>query len=313
MERRSICNLEVSVVGLGCNNFGGRLDAAATATVVHAAIDAGINFFDTSNTYGATKSEEFLGLALGSRRDEVVVATKFGMPLPDGTSGARPDYVRQCCEDSLRRLRTDRIDLYQLHAPDPEVPIGETLGALARLRDEGKVNEIGCSNFSAAQLREAATAGDAVGIRFASVQNQYSLLWRTPERDGVLEACEELGIALLPYYPLANGLLTGKVTPGAAPPAGSRLATMPTERQQLWLSPHFLDTVSGLLNYAAGRDVSLLSLAVGWLLDHPRVASVIAGATKPEQVTANAAAATPLPEGARAALDGLTEAELTLP
>jgi aryl-alcohol dehydrogenase-like predicted oxidoreductase len=313
VERRAIGSLEVTVVGVGCNNFGSRLDEAATAGVVHGAIDAGVTFFDTANTYGGTQSEVLLGKAIAGRRDEVVVASKFGMPLPDGSAGAAPDYVRRACEDSLRRLGTDRIDLYQLHAPDPSVPIADTLGALAALRDEGKVREVGCSNFSADQLHEAARAGAAAGIAFASVQNQYSLLWRTPERDGVLAACDELGMAFLPYYPLANGLLTGKVPPGSAPPAGSRLATMPTERQQLWLSSQFTDTVGSLLDYAASRSVPLLTLAMSWLLDHQAVASVIAGATSADQVRANAAAAASLPEGARAALDELTDRELRLP
>ncbi len=184
MQTRSIGSLQVSVVGLGCNNFGIRLDEGRTAAVVRSALDEGITLFDTADTYGGQRSEEFLGRALGTRRDEVVVATKFGMPVPDG-AGAAPQYVHRACEASLRRLGTDHIDLYQLHAPDDTVPIADTLGALHELVVAGKVREIGCSNFTADQLAEAAAAaGDR--SRFMSVQNQYSLLWRAPEDDGVL-------------------------------------------------------------------------------------------------------------------------------
>ena len=305
METRLIGSLRVSVVGIGCNNFGRRLDQAATDAVVHAALEAGVTLFDTADTYGDTRSEVMLGRALGARRDEAVVATKFGMPIDDERYGAAPDYVRRACEDSLARLRTDRIDLYQLHYPDESVPIADTLGALAELVAEGKVREIGCSNFSAAQLREAAAAAGS-GPAFASVQNQYSLLDRSPERDGVLEACDELGVAFLPFYPLANGLLTGKVRPGAPLPEGSRLATMPADRAAHWHSPELLARVGALLELAEAEGVSLLTLAFSWLLDHPEVASVIAGASNPEQVRANAAAAAALTPALRAALDALT-------
>jgi aryl-alcohol dehydrogenase-like predicted oxidoreductase len=178
METRPIGALKVSVVGLGCNNFGGRLDAAATARVVHAALGAGINFLDTADVYGGTRSEEYLGRALAGRRDQAVLATKFGMAVDKRRRGARPDYVRRALEDCLRRLNTDRIDLYQLHQPDPEVPIADTLGALDGLVQAGKVREIGCSNFSAEQLREALAAARAGAARFVSVQNEYSLLQR---------------------------------------------------------------------------------------------------------------------------------------
>ena len=231
MQKRTIGSLEVSVVGVGCNNFGGRSDAATSVAVVNSALDAGINFFDTADIYGATKSEVILGEALGARRREVVVATKFGMPIDDDHFGAAPNYVRQACEDSLKRLGSDYIDLYQLHAPDDRVPIADTLGALRELVLKGKVREIGCSNLTAPQLREAkAAAGD--GPAFVSVQNQFSLLARDPERDGVLETCSDLGLGFLPFYPLANGLLTGKVRPGEPIPEGSRLAKMPPERQR---------------------------------------------------------------------------------
>src|SRR4029453_15427670 len=182
MERRSIGSLRVSVVGLGCNNFGMRIDDAATERVVSAALDAGINFFDTADIYGATKSEEFLGRALKRRRPQAIVATKFGMAVDEQRKGARPEYVRRACDDSLTRLGTDYIDLYQLHQPDPEVPIADTLGALDRLVKAGKVKEIGCSNFSAEQLDEGERALTPGAARFVSVQNEYSLLKREPER-----------------------------------------------------------------------------------------------------------------------------------
>ncbi|HSA80340.1 MAG TPA: aldo/keto reductase, partial [Geminicoccaceae bacterium] len=200
METRRIGSLEVSVVGLGCNNFGGRLDAAQTAQVVDAALDAGINLLDTADIYGATRSEEYLGQALQGRREEVVLATKFGMKVDERRRGARPDYVRRALEDSLRRLKTDRIDLYQLHEPDPTVPIAETLAALDEAVQAGKVREIGCSNFSAAQLREAQAAVRAGAARFVSVQNEYSLLQRAPEAE-VLPECERLNLAFIPYFP----------------------------------------------------------------------------------------------------------------
>jgi aryl-alcohol dehydrogenase-like predicted oxidoreductase len=223
MDTRRIGSLEVSVVGLGCNNFGRRLDFDATSAVVDAALEAGITFFDTADTYGGTKSEEYLGRALGRRRDDVVVATKFGSKVDEQRRGARPEYVRQAVEDSLRRLGTDRIDLYQLHWPDPEVPIGETLGALDELVKAGKVREVGCSNFSAEQLREAEEATREGAARFVSVQNEYSLLHREPEEE-VLPKCERLGIAFVPYFPLANGLLTGGSTVGGKPrPPGAAL------------------------------------------------------------------------------------------
>ena len=288
MQTRSIGSLEVSVVGVGCNNFGRRLDEKATADVVDAALDAGITFFDTADIYGNTESEVLLGRALRGKRDGVVLATKFGMPIDDDRVGAAPEYVRRACEDSLERLDTDRIELYQLHAPDKSVPIADTLGALFELRDAGKVREIGCSNFTATQLDEAAkAAGDHVGFR--SVQNQYSLLWRTPEDDGVFDACDRLDLSFLPYYPLANGLLTGKVRPGEPLPANSRLAAMPVERSAHWLSEELMATVGSLLE-----------------LSHAQVASVIAGATSPAQVRSNAASAQVLDEHVRAALDELT-------
>lgn len=274
-------------MGLGCNNFGMRIDAAATERVVHAALDTGINFFDTADIYGATKSEEFLGQALGQRRQRAIVATKFGMPVDEKRRGARPEYIRRAVEDSLERLGTDYIDLYQLHQPDPDVPIADTLGALDDLVNAGKVKEIGCSNFSAAQLDAAVHAAAPGAARFVSVQNEYSLLHREPERS-VLPTSERLGTAFLPYFPLASGLLTGKYEPGKAVPKDSRLSLS-------WAAARFtsernLGIAAALKAFAVARGHSLLELALSWLAARPQVASVIAGATSPEQVRANAAA-----------------------
>ncbi len=305
MEQRSIGSLSVSVVGVGCNNFGARLDARATAAVVHGALDAGVNFFDTADVYGATQSEVYLGRALAGRRDEAIIATKFGMPIDDARYGASPAYVREACEASLRRLGTDHIDLYQLHYPDEAVPIADTLGVLAELVESGKVREIGCSNLTADQLR-AARGAAGEGPTFASIQNQYSLLAREVERDGVLDACAELDVAFLPYYPLANGLLTGKVRPGEPVPEGTRLSLMSTERSVHWLSDTFRARVATLLEYAASIDVAVLTLAFSWLLSREPVASVIAGASSADQVRANAGAAVTLDPAVVARLDELT-------
>jgi aryl-alcohol dehydrogenase-like predicted oxidoreductase len=303
MQRRRLGILEVSAVGIGCNNFGARLDATGTKAVVDAAIDAGINFFDTADIYGATQSEVLLGHALGTRRSDVVVATKFGMPIDDTHFGARPEYVKQACEDSLRRLGTDYIDLYQLHYPDTTVPVAETLGALHELIAEGKVREIGCSNFTAEQIREANVASN--GRPFMSLQNQYSLLAREPEHDGTLDACTEHGMGFLPFYPLANGWLTGKMDPSAAPPEGTRLALMPSERTAHWLSDEFRARAKLVLDYANDINTPILTIAFSWLLSHPTVSSVIAGASNPDQVYANADAARTLPDDVVAALSAL--------
>lgn len=286
MDTRRIGSLDVSVVGLGCNNFGKRLDAAATARVVHAALDSGVNFLDTADIYGGTASEEFLGRAISGRRGDVVLATKFGMAVDERRRGAHPDYVRQAVKDSLRRLDTDYIDLYQLHAPDADVPIADTLGALDELVRAGLVREIGCSNFNVEQLREAEkAAGD--GARFVSAQNEYSLLHRDPE-GGVLAECERAGLALLPYYPLASGLLTGKYRKGAPVPAGSRLEGRQGSGP---FTDENLELVERLLAFATSRGHTLLELAFSWLLAKGVVASVIAGATSEEQVRVNASAA----------------------
>ena len=286
MELRSLGSLRVSVAGLGCNNFGMRIDAAATERVVGAALDAGINFFDTADIYGSTQSEVFLGKALKHRRHEAIVATKFGMAVDDKRRGARPEYVRRAADDSLERLGIDVIDLYQLHQPDPDVPIADTLGAMNELVQAGKVREIGCSNFSTAQLDEAAGAVRPGGARFVSLQNEYSLLHREPEAS-VLPSCERLGLAFLPYFPLASGLLTGKYEAGKAPPADSRLSLQWTSRFTTEKNVRIAEALKG---FAASRRHTLLELAMSWLAARTQVASVIAGATSPEQVRANAAA-----------------------
>lgn len=292
METRKIGSLVVSVVGLGCNNFGRRLDAAQTAAVLDAALDAGITLLDTADVYGGGQSETFIGQALGRRRKDVVIATKFGNPMEEQGRGASPAYIPRAVEASLRRLNTDYIDLYQLHRPDPDTPIAETLGALSELVQAGKVREMGCSNFSVEQLRTAEAVGIPQGnggARFVSVQNEYSLLKREPEQ-GVLAECERSGIAFLPYFPLASGLLTGKYRSGQPAPEGSRLGSSPNAANQL--SERNLAIVEELIQFAEARGNTILDLAVSWLLARPVVASVIAGATKPEQVRANAKAAT---------------------
>jgi aryl-alcohol dehydrogenase-like predicted oxidoreductase len=288
METRTIGSLTVSVVGVGCNNFGGRIGRAETAAVVNAALDAGITLFDTADVYGEAKSETYLGEALGPRRDEVVVATKFGAPYDGHEGGASPAYIRTAVEDSLTRLGTDRIDLYQLHVPDQKTPLAETLGTLGELVTEGKVREIGCSNFSTALLEEAEAAVPDGGPGFVSVQNQYSILHREPE-DGVLEECARTGTAFLPYFPLAMGLLSGKYRAGEPPPEGTRLAKM-GERAAIQLTDERLATVDALDTLARRSGHNVLDLAFAWLLTRPAVASVIAGATKPEQIEANVAA-----------------------
>ena len=287
MQTRRIGSLEVSVVGLGCNNFGWRIDAEASAKVIEAALESGITFFDTADRYGKGQSEEFLGRALGSRRDQIILATKFGMEMEKGQQGASPQYILEAIEASLRRLRTDRIDLYQLHQPDPKTPIADTLGALDQLVRAGKVREIGCSNFSATQIRAAADAAK-VGAHFVSVQNEFSLFHREPETDGVLAECEARGVAFLPYFPLASGLLTGKYRQGKKLPKASRAADgwgpkVFTEKN--------LEIVERLIEFAEGHDHTILELAFAWLLAHNPVASVIAGASKPEQARTNAKAA----------------------
>lgn len=275
---------------MGCNNFGGRIDENRTKEVIDAAIDVGVNFFDTADMYANGKSEELLGRFLGRRRREVIVATKFGNDMEGQGRGARPEYVTKALDASLKRLRTDYIDLYQQHLPDPDVPIAETLGALDALVQAGKVREIGCSNFSAAQIREARKASDARpgSARFVSVQNEYSLLHREPEEE-VLPECEREGLAFLPFFPLMSGLLTGKYRKGKPIPRDTRVGKY--ERYNKLLTEENLDKVEALTEFAESCGRTLLELAFSWLLAHRVVASVIAGATSAEQVRNNAAAA----------------------
>jgi aryl-alcohol dehydrogenase-like predicted oxidoreductase len=291
METRALGSLKVSVVGLGCNNFGMRIDEAETRRVVDAAVEAGINFFDTADVYGRTLSEQFLGKALGTRRDEVIVATKFANPLGgEAQSGASARWIVEAVEGSLQRLGTDYIDLYQQHVPDDSVPIEETLEALDRLVQAGKVRQIGNSNFSAVQIAEAATASEAHGwARFVSAQNELSLL-RTSARHKVLPACVEHGLGFLPYFPLASGMLTGKYRRGEPIPEGTRLALWPEDRTAPLLAERTFDRVEALTAYAADHGGTLTELAFAWLAAQPTVASVIAGATSSEQVATNAAA-----------------------
>ena len=287
--------LVVSVVGLGCNNFGRKVDLDGTRAVVHAALDLGINLFDTADIYGSPHgaSEELVGAALKGRRDEAVIATKFGMDMagangPDhGARGARR-YVTRAVEASLRRLGTDHIDLYQLHEPDPGTPIEETLSTLDDLVRSGKVRYLGNSNFSGWQIADAdwtARAGHLT--RFVSAQNHYNLLERGVERE-VLPACERFGLGMLPFFPLASGLLTGKYRQGEAAPQGGRLSE---QRYASRLTNARWGTIDTLRTFADKRCIGLLDVAIGGLAAKPAVASVIAGATRPEQVAANVAAA----------------------
>ena len=287
MQTRKVGSLQVSVVGLGCNNFGWRIDAEASAKVIDTAIESGVTFFETADRYGKGQSEDFLGRALGKRRDQIILATKFGMEMEKGQQGASPKYVLEAVDASLRRLRTDRIDLYQLHQPDPKTPITDTLGALDELVRAGKAREIGCSNFSVAQIREATDASQG-RAQFVSVQNEFSLFHREPEANGVLPECERRRLAFLPYFPLASGLLTGKYREGKKLPEGSRAADgwgpkVFTEQN--------LAIVELLIEFAESKGHTILELAFSWLLSHKPVASIIAGARKPEQVRANAKAA----------------------
>jgi aryl-alcohol dehydrogenase-like predicted oxidoreductase len=289
--------LTVSAVGLGCNNFGRRLDLAGTRAVIDAALDAGITFLDTADIYGGDgESERLMGEVLGTRRDRVVLATKFGMKMGADTGEPRGSrtYARRAVEGSLQRLCTDRIDLYYYHEPDGTTPLSETLGALGELADEGKIRTFGVSNLDAEQLREAGAHGDA---RLVALQNEYSLLERGAE-DEVLPLARELGIGFVPYFPLASGLLTGKFRRGEEPPAGTRMAGRP-ER----LTDAVFDRIEALEAFAAERGHTLLELAIAGLIAQPGVASVIAGAMNPEQVAGNAAAgAWELSEDDRAAL-----------
>jgi aryl-alcohol dehydrogenase-like predicted oxidoreductase len=289
--------LTVSVVGLGCNNFGGRMPDDEVPALVGAAIDAGITLFDTADVYGnAGGSETLLGRALGARRAEVIVATKFGMDMggrngPDWESRGSRRYIRIAVEASLRRLGTDWIDLYQLHRPDPHTPIEETLAALTDLVTEGKIRYLGSSNFAGWQVVDADWTARTKGLqRFVSAQNEYSWLKRGVEAE-VVPALERTRQGLLPYFPLASGLLTGKYRRGEPAAPGTRLATVP-ER----LAAADFDRIEAIESFAASRELSTLTVAIGGLAAMPTVASVIAGATKPEQVAQNVAAGAWVPD-----------------
>ena len=295
--------LMVSVAGLGCNNIGRRLDLGATREVVGAAIEAGITLLDTADIYGnGGDSEELLGQVLAGRRDQVVLASKFGFADFDmgygtaaGAKGGRA-YIRRAVERSLRRLRTDYLDLYQIHTPDPVTPVAETLAALTELVAEGKVRYLGNSNFTGWQIADAAHVARAAGaVPFVSAQNHWSLLERGAEAE-VVPAARHFGLGVLPYYPLANGLLTGKVRKGQAAPAGTRLASRPG-----YVTEAKLDRVEALISWAGQRGLTVLDVAIGALAAQPGCASVIAGATSPEQVKANAAAADWIPSAAELA------------
>ena len=291
--------LVVSVAGLGCNNFGRRLDTDATRSVIDAAIDAGITLLDTADMYGTGRSEEILGEVLAGRRDQVVLATKFGHSGVDmgygpaaGAKGGRA-YIRRAVEHSLRRLRTDYIDLYQLHTPDPATPIGETMAALGELIAEGKVRYIGHSNFSGWQVAEAAVLARELGtVPFISAQNHWSLLERGAEAE-VVPAARHFGLGVLPYFPLANGLLTGKIRRGQQAAEGTRLAGRPE-----YVTEQKLGRVEALAGWAQEHGVTVLEVAIGALAAQPGCGSVIAGATSPEQVKANASAADWVPSAA---------------
>jgi aryl-alcohol dehydrogenase-like predicted oxidoreductase len=296
VEQRNLgkSGLRVSAVGLGCNNFGGRTDFAATKAVVHKALDLGITFFDEADTYGDPRgnSETYLGQILGERRKDIVLATKFARPM-DGSGrfeGASRRYIMAEVEASLKRLNTDWIDLYQQHQPDPATSIEETLRALDDLVHQGKVRYIGCSTLPGWQVVEAQWTARHHGLHhFVSCQEEYSLLARGVDGD-MMAVLEAYDLALIPFRPLADGLLTGKYQRGFPPPAGTRLGSTPRAAGR-YLNDAIFTVVERLAGFAAERGHSLLDLAFGWLLTRPVVASVIAGATKPEQVEANARAA----------------------
>jgi aryl-alcohol dehydrogenase-like predicted oxidoreductase len=284
VRTRKLGPLDVTVVGLGCNNFGGRVDEVGTRAVIDAALDAGVTFFDTADVYGnAGGSETLIGNVIDGRRDQVVLATKFGKPMGDGASRrGSAAYVRAAIEASLRRLRTDHVDLYQHHEEDPDTPLEETFGAVAELVAEGKVRAFGTSNYAPSTLERAAPVAESLKLPYVSEQSEYSWLERDVERE-LLPTCERLGLGFIPYFPLASGLLTGKVTREQPPQPGTRLHGREIDEARL-------ERVERLRAWGEQHGVSLLELAVGGLAAVSPVASVIAGATKPEQVRANAAA-----------------------
>ena len=294
MEHRTLgpSGLSVSLVGLGCNNFGGRIDVDETRAVVDRALELGINLFDTADVYGNRGgSEDCLGEVMGNRRKDIILATKFAMPMSDDPAmrGASRAYIVKACEASLKRLKTDWIDLYQVHQPDADTPTDETMGALDDLIKQGKVRHIGSSNYSADQLDEAQDAATGNGwAGFVSCQDHYSLLARDID-DGLLPAITRRDLGLLPYFPLASGFLTGKYTRASPPPEGTRMANMPKLAER-YMTEQNWDTVEALEAFAKNHDRSLLELAFAWLAERPNVSSVIAGATRPDQVSQNAAA-----------------------
>ena len=313
MDTRQIGNLNVSVLGLGCNNFGDKMNEQATTDVVNAALDAGINYFDTADGYGAGESEALLGRALGSRRDQAVIATKFGSgsAVPEGEVAGSASWVAKAADRSLRQLGVDVIDHYQMHKPDPTTPIVETLGALQALIDAGKVREIGCSNFSADQLNEMAIAASENDLTpFATVQNRYSVLTRGPEADGVLDASRDHNVGVVPYFPLESGLLTGKYRKGADLPEGSRLdAWSSLPHGAMFLTDPMFDAMEALIDYAESCNHTILELGLSWLAGKPEVPTIIAGATTINQVSANAAACSwVLSDAERSAIEALRPA-----
>lgn len=284
-------SIHVTVAGLGCNNFGRRLDAGKSIRVVHAALDSGINFFDTADVYGFGESEHHLGAALKGRRDQAVVLTKFGSsanPEHPEHRGASPEHARRAIDASLRRLQMDYVDVYMLHQPDRTTPIEASLEALDRLVSEGRVRAIASSNFAGWQVADAEWTSRSRGFaRFVAAENRYSLHDRSAERE-LIPACRRFGLSLIPYSPLANGLLTGKYRRGQPPPEGTRLASSPRAAEAL--SARNFDLVEAIERFATQRGITPVSVALGWLAAQPEVASVIAGATSAEQVVANAAA-----------------------
>jgi len=298
-------SIDVSAIGLGCNNFGRALDAEGSAVVVDAALEVGVNYFDTASNYGEGQSESFLGAALGSRREDVVIGTKFGVAVKgwEGSGGASPEYVRKATERSLRELNTDYIDLLMIHFPYPEDPIEDTLEAMSALIDEGKVRQIGCSNFDRAELTQALDISAEKGFAgFVGNQVQYSMLHREPDTTGLDQVCIDRGVGLLPFYPLGNGLLTGKTRRGQ-PPKGR----LQMDRYQKFLTDENFDLVEGVEAFAMERGLSMVQVALGWLLAQDAVPSVTPGATTAEQVASNVLAADWAPSS-----DDLAELEKVL-
>lgn len=289
LRTASIGSLEVSEIGLGCNNFGRSIDAAESARVVHAALDGGVTYFDVASNYGGGRAESILASGLGRHRDEVVIATKFGMPvtgLPE-SGGASPAFINRIVERSLTELGTDVIDLYQLHLPDPDTPIEDTLAVLDDLVDRGLVRQVGCSNLDTGQLGDALDASRANDVEaFVSNQVHYSLVHREPEASGLVDLCAERGVAILPYHPLASGLLTGTTRRGSEP--RGRLAT---ERYREFLRDENFDVAEAIEGFADERGIDMTTVAIGWLLAHDTVPSVTPGASNPDQVVRNVAAA----------------------